>query len=408
MSVTQGDIAAHGLLQDAAGINRALKRAPAATLAETQSLVSGYPVATRQVSTRSIFPTTLIGGVKQFNSRTGHYMRSGVCTSLRLGYANFYSVYETAPGGAATIEAAIEYPAGTYTRVTWGGSNTCTIADGQMGALSDALTISIPRNAMFWVRTFAQNAAGMVYHGDGIPASNFDSGEFGASGLTSKVMGGSLGPSAAVVRPSLIVGPSDCPAFGYIGDSISEGLGDTFDDLSGDLGIVQRMIGGRYPYVGAGNSGTTCQAFCDNSTKRAAAMSPYITHVVNEYGVNDLSDAGSYQNVLTQLLRVPGIFLGKKIYQCTIVPKSTSTDSWATVANQTAVNSGNRASLNKSITAGLVGYYAAIDTASVCESSPWSGIWRVDLGQPTSDGLHPKTVIYRAVRMSGVFDRIPL
>ncbi len=57
---------------------------------------------------------------------------------------------------------------------------------------------------------------------------------------------------------------------------------------------------------------------------------------------------------------------------------------------------GNRLSWSPIVRAGdtghpLVGYF---DVADATESARDSGKWRVDLGVPSTDGIHPETVLH--------------
>jgi hypothetical protein len=56
-------------------------------------------------------------------------MRDSV-TSFRIGFRNYYRETEVGGGAALTIEASIEYPVDSFTRVTWSGANAHTIANG--------------------------------------------------------------------------------------------------------------------------------------------------------------------------------------------------------------------------------------------------------------------------------------
>lgn len=364
--------------------------------------------ALKQTATNCLFANTSVGAAAaQFCSRTPHFMRGDGCTSLQIAYANWVvgASSEALAGGVLTVEASIEYPAGTYTRVLWSGANSCAIGDGAAGALSDAVAVTIPRGAKFWVRTFASNPAGVPFYAwpTGVPASARLANEFAASGLTNKVMSGTITPSSSIaVYPALIVAQHTRPACFFIGDSIAAGYIDTQDDESLDLGTVARCVAPHFALTGAPFSGTTTAQFIANSTRRRAMVMPYVTHVVSEYGTNDL--VGSTASVvIPRLLQLPGLFPGKKMIQTTILPRSSSTDAWATVANQTAINLTELTTLNMTIRSGLAGFENHIDVCAAVESSIDSGKFRVDLGVPSSDGIHPYLCLNAQIRRSGVF-----
>jgi hypothetical protein len=82
------------------------------------------------------------------------------------------------------------------------------------------------------------------------------------------------------------------------------------------------------------------------------------------------------------------LFPGQKICQTTSTPRTSSTDNWVTVANQTAIgNPANRVTFNTSLRAGVSGMNVLIDTTSEVESSLNSGL----IAAPpriTLDGTH--------------------
>jgi hypothetical protein len=89
----------------------------------------------------------------------------------------------------------------------------------------------------------------------------------------------------------------------------------------------------------------------------------------------------------TILPNVYALFSGKRVYQATYEPYTTSTDSWATTANQTAdATNGDRITMNTAIRGGLGGIAGYFDIASVAESALNSGKWKAP--NWTSDGLH--------------------
>lgn len=370
--------------------------------AKVPALVSG---AWKQVATNCYFPNTLVGSAKQFNSRTPHFMRGDGCTSLQLAYANWVSdSTESLPGAPMTVEATIEYPAGTVTRVTWAGGNVCTIADGAAGALSDAAAVAIPRGAKFWVRTFAQNANGVPFYSwpTAVAGTTRLAADYGTSGLANKVLSGTIGtPSSIAVYPQLIVAMSSRPAVLIHGDSIAAGYTDTQDDESVDLGVVARVVSPQHATILAVHPGTTAAQWVAGSSRRRAMVLPYVSSVISQHGFNDLGDAGTAASLLAVLAQLPALAPGKSYYQTTITPKSTSTDSWATVANQTAVNLAARTAVNMAARSGLPGFEGHLDICAAVESSFDSGKFRVDLGVPAPDGIHPNLAINAWIRRSG-------
>jgi len=259
------------------------------------------------------------------------------------------------------------------------------------------MPISIPKGAKFWVRLY-QNAPGKVvyfnwYAGDG--TAQFSS---PSSDVT---MGGSLtvtnpGAFSSITVPIAIIGMSSDPAIGVYGDSISVGRGDTADvgvPLQGHLG---RAFGGVYATGHVGVSGDRMSAFLAGGSKRML-LAQYFTHVAVNMGINDITNGSSAATVASDTNAVVALFSPKPVALCTLSPVTTSTDTWATTANQTPVaTNGVRITENTRRLAGVPGAKVIYDVNQAVETvaSPESGIWKAP--NYTTDGTHPAAIGYKA------------
>lgn len=349
----------------------------------------------RQVATGTHIPNALAtGSLTTSFSRTPHILRS-VVTALAIVLPNWYVNGQTETNaGSTTWTAAIEYPAGTYTRVTFAGANSVTSATGG-NIVSDQIPVSIPKGATFWVRLF-QNAPGKVvystfYAGDG--TAQF------TSPATDMTMGGTVttavSKDAPMTAPIAIIGMSADPAIGIYGDSISVGRGDTADagvPLQGHLG---RSFGASFAAGHVGISGDRMSLFLTNNAKRMSLAS-YFTHFAVNMGINDITNGGSAASVAADTNSVVALFPGP-VALCTLSPVTTSTDTWATTGNQTTVASNAvRITENARRLAGVAGVKAIYDVNPAVETvaSPESGIWKAP--GFTSDGTHPNSGGYKA------------
>lgn len=370
------------------------------------------------VATRCLAPTSLNTTNKQLMARSPHYSRTAI-TSLQIVIPNWYvnpasTHAEIGSGADATVTASIEYPSGTFTQVLFSGVAAGTVPNvGQL--LSDAVTVTIPDNTLFWVRIFWTSTAGIfsVAHdlsGTGLPGSGL---EVAVSGLTDKTMSGTVTAADNEFSPVAIIGTTTAPSFVIVGDSIA--LGDsareTVGDASGDFGVVARSIGPLYAYASYAQNGDQAEDFVASHTNRAALFQ-YASHLASEYGSNDLyTNSASVATVQGLLQTIWGYMTGlgaeKRVYQTTITPRTTSTDSWATTGNQAQVSStinGRRTTLNdwiRGIPSGAHGYF---DIADASETSRNSGIWNVTgvANGYTADGVHPNTAGSILIRDSGV------
>jgi hypothetical protein len=324
---------------------------------------------------------------KQMMSRTRHIARDRL-TSVQVAYGNWRvntgTGAEEGNGSTAQVTMSIEYPVGTYTRVTFGGQTTGTAGDAAT-IISDSTPVDIPAGAVFFVRLWTNNANGLIY------ADNHKArtGEMNAFGVTTAdlTMGGDFAAATAIMQvPVAIIGQTVRPSFFLAGTSRTKGISDTADN-SGDVGVLARSIGSARAYINAGIASDAVVDAKSNYTRRMA-LSAYCTHVICEYGINDVR--GNAKNrtaaqIVADLNTFAALFNGKPFYQTTCPPYTSSTDSFATTANQsTAVNTNHAqlVALNDSIRAGNVNAHGVIDLARI--TAP-TGVWEPYY---TTDGLH--------------------
>lgn len=357
-----------------------------------------------QVATRCYVPNFYYTDNKQAMWRSSHYARENM-TSLRLAFANWYVAgagIET-DAAAATIHVSVEYPAGTFTRVTFSGSDAGELAAGAT-LFSDKvrLTAPIPYGALFWVRTHYSSAGGLVFNTSLNGNTYTPFGEGAMYGVTTPdlTMGGDVGNMGSNngYAPVLILSQTNRPAVAVFGDSRAFGVSDVMD-RSGDVGEVARSLGSTLAYANASVSGDQAVWFLANHAKRKV-LADYCTHVVVQYGINDLTNGRTSGQVIADLDAIAALFPTKPVWQTTITPKSATTDNWQSVDGQTtdAVNT-ERTATNDSIRSGLLtnvnGYF---DVADAVETARNSGIW---LAWHTSDGLHANRIGNLKVRASG-------
>jgi hypothetical protein len=397
------------------------------TLARFTGSISNTPGGsyTGQVATKSRMSTILDTTNKQIMSRSHHISRDTI-SSLKVGIPNWYwnlngDKLEHGSGGNITYTASIEYPAGTFTQVKFSAA-TSGVASTNTTLTSDSVSVSIPINTAFWVRIFGTAAVGTVYlAGIASPSSpqcdigNGEAVALAASGLTDQTMSGTITPTSSgdarqVLSPVFITGTTSKASVLIVGDSRAWGYRDQFTS-SGDLGEIARSIGPSLSYISVASAGDALGTFISSHANRVA-MGAYVSHVISEYGINDLRASAGGQNrtaaaVLTDLQTVYGYYSANKIYQSTIPPAATSTDSFATLVNQTTdANSAQIALYNNTIRAGQANTVGHFEVASTIESSYNSGKWKVDgtASKYTVDGLHEQTFAYQAIASSGAIN----
>lgn len=383
-------------------------------------VVSGPSIYLGNVATHCRLPTNTSSTNKTATSRSHHIARDTI-TALKILLPNWYwsratTLTETAGGGNITYTASVEYPAGTFTQIKFSGSSS-VVAASNSDTLSDYATVYIPRGASFWIRTFVSAATAIVFtdSNTGFPQRDLANGEayeYSASTTTDKTMGGTVNDngaaSAPILSPLAIVAQTRMPTVLIVGDSRDWGFTDLGTAL-GDLGDIARSVGPSYGYINAGCPGDTFSGLISAHTHRAA-LGSYVSHVIIGDAINALRAGGSGQNksaatVLGELQTVLGYFSGNRRFTTTCGgPNPSSTDSFATLANQTVnSNSAQIIAYNDAIRAGVSNSLGYFEIADQVESARNSGKWYVTGGAfaTTTEGLHSTTATYQRIQDSG-------
>lgn len=380
-----------------------------------------YPVG--EVATAARVPQGGTSSNVMSMSKTRHIARTSINGNLQIEYPNWYLNYlsansEGGPGGTATISASIEYPIGvTLTQVKWSGSATHTISSGAEGALSDPINVSIPNGSAFFIKTYVNSTSSTVFEiansGTGVSILDTGNGEeyhSAVSGLTDQtmVLGPITGGSTITTRrfgPIAIVAPTSQASLILIGDSRVYGINDSFTSTSGDKGELERPIGPLYAYTNISQPGNSLLNFIASHTNTVALANKYYSSVVLELGVNDIiANSQSAAQVTTSYNTALSYFITPNVYLITLPPDSSSTDSWATLVNQTTNATNNiRVSVN---TSNLTrsGFAGCIDFNSIAEDSGLVGKWIVNgsANTYTSDGLHESQTMNLLYVSSGI------
>lgn len=329
------------------------------------------------------------GVITDANYQTKHRAMRAV-EGVRLVFTNVSGASESAytPANAITVKAAVEYPAGNYHPVFFNGKRDVVIDSGGM-VVGELVGVSIPADTDYWVRTRVVVTGGQKW-----PTSLYSVQAEEGAGTTDKVDSGTIATSAVdAYAPAVIWTLPQAqglftPVVAIIGDSIASGLTPTNNV---DDGLIQRALNtAKVPWVNLGAGGEAAYQMDVVQERRIrAALLRGCTHAIVHYGTNDFA-GGRTAVQITDALAAIGTWLNNQgivPYVCTIPPRSTSSDSWATTVNQTTHASNSvRVTANATIRAALAPYAGFFEVADLLESARDSGIWKAS---HTADGIHP-------------------
>ncbi|WP_342576510.1 SGNH/GDSL hydrolase family protein [Paenibacillus sp. FSL M8-0142] len=195
------------------------------------------------------------------------------------------------------------------------------------------------------------------------------------------------------------------PSIALIGDSIMWGAGDKNPinpSIGGDnYGFLVRALNNNFGYSALCISGEATRHFVGMRRKFRIRVTDGMTHAVVEHGINDVNQGRSFEEIQSNLLDIYNELAsrGMKVYACTLVPVTDSTDGWATEKNQSVrSNEAVRVRINdwiRTTPAPLSGYF---ETADTVETSRNSGIWKQGMVLTTDNlGIHPSAAGHLAM-----------
>lgn len=350
--------------------------------------------------------------------RSAHTLGPVAFKELRLVYGNYAgnSSGEALPGNTTDLVAALEI-GGTWAGATFGGLSTLTMTDGQALAVSDAI---LP--AAFGLSEFAASSAVYQRHsrtvasgGKFVRAENVSSGWAGdgaaqcdpatgnqVNGTGALSTTGNYTAYAECIKPLAIIGlPVGSTAWvcvGGVGDSI---LYKNNDTVAGG-GWFQRGLasvnGAAMPYIRMAIPSERAQGFVAGS--RRQQLFQYLTHVVCNYGTNDLGAARTATQTIGDLrtiwqaAKAAGV---QRVEQIPILPRTTGAWTLPDGSDQTypagfepsspTYKSGLNAAIATNI--GSNGLDATLDFTPDVQLTGNPDKWAAP--GATTDGLHPST-----------------
>lgn len=311
-----------------------------------------------QVATRCLIPNNSIGGAGRWQmTRSMHWARDKIVNPTII-YSNYKSIAAAEVTlGAGTIKVALEYPAGTFTL-----ANECIAAGNgpvtfPVGNFPLTFNISIPNGKQFWLRVLVQNAGGCPYKQ--LPSSYCvdpsEGWETGTGTVSDKTTSGTVNFDIIPYMPTAILSMTTRPSFLILGDSRQEGGTEGVTDITGDVGEAPKEIGQSHGYISLAQSGSFQSQFNSGAKTYRLQLVPYVSHIVNVYGINDLASITA-SALATLRATCAAFFPNTPVIGCTLAPNNTSTDGWATVANQAGGTKAPKVlAFNDLVRAGIAG-----------------------------------------------------
>lgn len=251
-------------------------------------------------------------------------------------YSNASNTSERLPGGACTYTDWLEYPIG----VAYYGGASVTAPNGEK-AVNDlgTLGVTIPAGAKF--RVWTKRVGAQVFTG-GRGSWHLGAGYLAnpASGEQVPQLNHVFYPGAAWVNTywPTVLGQTQRRSVLFIDDSHGMGEGERGEpDLGGFYGMLERYFSDRCGWTNMSTRGMSLQSFISSHSQRQL-IGQYYSDIYIGLGGNDVSAGRTSGQMLADLDTIIGYYPGKSFLSGTELPKTTSTDSWATTANQTPIS----------------------------------------------------------------------
>jgi hypothetical protein len=323
-------------------------------------------------------------------------------TIMRDDFANIRVVYShwygngVSPGVGKNLTVNVEAEAtpGVYTPVTFGGATVKTTAP-LTNIMSDPIPVSGPRGTVVKFRGLYTGCCNL-HRG---PDSTLGEGNvFPATGLTLTTARAAAFNANFTYAPSAIIGTtsSGTKSVLILGDSRPSGLGDSYTRADGSYGNAGGALNA-YPWAQMVQWGGKASDYLAGAGALQAELAAYATDIVSQLAANDLFALATAASIITSQASIRALYPSKRFHLCTVEPKSSSTDSFATLANQTTDACNAQLQLyNAAVLANSMGYDTPLNFATVGESSVGSGKWRVDgtANKYVLDGIHQSPFCY--------------
>lgn len=291
---------------------------------------------------------------------------------------------------------------------------TATVMTVTTGVVNEGPVAGAAVGGLYRLRNWQQNTVGACYQSNSLwpNASVAGYGDTGQQSSTDYTMSAALGVSAntnmwpARIMTMTATDNSVC----LVEDSRGTGAGEDPSSAEYNRGQCARPLSPRHAMFRLGQAGIRAENIVASHTRqlRLAALSqPKKVAIV--LGINDIGGSRTAVAIEADIVTIASYFPTAAVYIGTIAPYTTSTDSWATTANQTVqATEAVRVAVNTWIraltTATIANFAGVLEIADAQESARNSGKWKANgsTGQLayTVDGLHASETGDKAVSIT--------
>lgn len=369
------------------------------------------------------------------DSRCKVFIGASGASEIKVAYTGVWQqagVGETPLGNDYTAQAALETEAPqsvAYNDFLFSGNTTATVPnDGVL--MSDTLSLSVTAGQKIYIRQgFTISSSSLFLPSCALPwasgGGDFQSvnpevaGQVQSTGAMTNP--GSGITSVAGTLPFAVLGKTSSPqvSIGILGDSIADGQGDQLSaSTSGALGYIERGLDGvagfTLPWVNWAVSSNRLQFDTSVTGAKKRDFFPYITHLIVALGTNDIGNGRSLAQMQADLTDIANNAKSinnpygdrLKVGACVVSPRTTSTDSWATTANQTPVSGWESGGLRDQWNAWLLTQVGTlldfvIDTRVSTDDPTEPEKWAVNgvANYATNDGLHQRGAMHALMKV---------
>lgn len=341
-------------------------------LALTKAIKNNSAVKRQIVCTRGIFPTLIEGGTANTRFESHLKVNTGEqpCTSLQFHYAAMRS--RDAEDSVLSIsdfslQSALVYNS-QFFLMSIGGTTTTSVNPAALPVTNPA-GVYIPANAELTIKTGA--IVSLLGYIPGGLSQTVRTKKVGSTDTASQIFSRfDINNNTGRVDTTLGLFPvmvTGIPAKRHVaiagwGDSLMAGVGDVTNNSNGCMGWFEHAchaVDGasrNIPFTNLSKSGDMTSTYSVDEAQARFACLEYATHVIFGMGNNDIMSGRTLAQMQDSHLEAwaHAKLFGCKVGAVTLTPRTTSTDSWATVANQTPVSGYTTAGIRGQFNAWLV------------------------------------------------------